>query len=48
MTSNFKAIKFEAVWREIESKKLFPQTITQKILETNCDFHVKYGKTGKV
>ena len=40
VTKNVKAIKFEGVWDDLESKK-FPQTATHKIFENNSSFHVK-------
>ena len=41
VTKNVKEIKFEGVWRDLDSKKLFPEKITHKIFETNSSFHVK-------
>ena len=35
-----KKIKFEGVWDELAAR-LFPETIIQKIFETNAGFHVK-------
>ena len=46
-TRNVKAIKFDGVWGELESKK-FPETITLKIFETNSSFRVKQHTSGKV
>ena len=43
-----KKIKFEGVWGEFESKKLFAETTIHKIFETNSSFHVKQRTTGKV
>ena len=34
-------IKSEEVWGELESKKKFPEIITNKISETNSSFYVK-------
>ena len=36
-----KAIKFEGVWGELESKKQVQQTTAHKIFETNSSFYVK-------
>ena len=41
VTKIVKEVKFEGVWGELESKKMFPETITHKIFETNSSFHVK-------
>ena len=41
VTKNVRAIKFDGVWAELESKKKFPETITHKIFETNSSFDVK-------
>ena len=41
VTKNVKAIKFEEVWGELQSLKMFPETKTYKIFETNFSFHVK-------
>ena len=38
---NVKEIRFEVVWSELESKKMFPETITHKIFETSSRFRVK-------
>ena len=43
VAKNAKAVKFEGVWDELESKKKFPETITQKCLRLT---HVR--RTGKV
>ena len=40
-TKNIKAIKFEGVLGELESKKNFPETITHKAFETNSNFYAK-------
>ena len=32
--------KFEGVWGELETKKVFPETIIHKVSETNTNFHV--------
>ena len=32
--------KFEGVWGELETKKMFPQTIIHSVSETNTNFHV--------
>ena len=34
-------ITFRGVWGEIEAKKKFPETIIDKMFETNSSFHVK-------
>ena len=36
-----KEIKIEGVRSELESKKMFPETITHKISETSSSLHVK-------
>ena len=36
-----KEINFEGVLEELESKKMFPDTITYKICENNSSIHVK-------
>ena len=36
-----KEIKFEGVLAEIEPKKKFPETITDKTFEISSKFHVK-------
>ena len=41
VTKNVKEIKFERIWGDFESKKMFPETITFKIFETKSSFHVK-------
>ena len=41
VTKNVKELKFQGVSGELESKKKFPETITDKIFETNSSFHVK-------
>ena len=41
VTKVVKEIKSEGVWREIEAKKIFPETIIHKIFETKSSFHVK-------
>ena len=38
---NFKGIKFEGVSGKARIKKMFPETITHKISESNSSFHVK-------
>ena len=40
VTKNVKAIKFEGVWGELQSKK-FPETITHKVFDTNFSLHLK-------
>ena len=40
VTKNVEEIKFEWVWKELESKK-FPEAITHKIFERNSSFRVK-------
>ena len=34
--------KSEEIWSELEAKKLFHETIMDKIFETSSSFHVKY------
>ena len=41
-------IKFEGDWGKLEAKKLFPETIIDKIYETNSSFHVKQRSAGKL
>ena len=36
-----KQIKFKEVWDKLEVKKLFLDTIMNKIFEANSSFHVK-------
>ena len=48
VTKYVKENRFEGVWGELELKKKLPETITDKILETNSSFHVKQCTTGKV
>ena len=43
-----KKIKFEGIWGRVGSKKLFAETTTHKILETNSSFYVEQRTTGKV
>ena len=40
-TKNLRALNFEEFYDELESKKMFPQTITHKIFETNSSFNGK-------
>ena len=42
-----KTLKFEGVWGRVRSKKLFAETTTHKIFETNSSFHIKNRTTGK-
>ena len=48
VTKVVQKIKFEGDWGRLESKKLFPETVIDKIYETNSTFHVKYHNTGKL
>ena len=41
VTKNVKEIKTEGTWDELQLKKIFPETITQKISETNPSLYVK-------
>ena len=36
-----KTIKLGEDWTELEAKKLFPETIIDKIYETSCSFYKK-------
>ena len=49
--SNYQIVKISQVWRElgrVRSKKLFPETTTEKIFEENCSFRVTQHAAGKV
>ena len=41
VTKNVKAIKFEGVSNELQSKKKISETIPQKVIKTNSSFYVK-------
>ena len=41
VTKIVKEIKFEGVWGNLETKKMFLETIIHKIFETNSSFYVK-------
>ena len=41
VTKNVKAIKFEGVSNELQSKRKLLETTPQKIIETNSSFHGK-------
>ena len=47
VTENAKEINFEEVCGKLESK-IFPETITHRIPETNSSFNVKWHTTEKV
>ena len=40
-TNNVKEIKIKGIWGQVRIKKLFPETITHKVTETNSTFHMK-------
>ena len=48
VTKIVKESKFKGVWGELEAKKMFPETTTHKIFDTNSRVHVKQRTTGKV
>ena len=41
ITKIVKQAKFKKAWGALEAKKMFPETIMDKIFETNSCFHVK-------
>ena len=41
VTKIVQKIRFEGDLGELDKKKLFPETIMEKIYETNSSFHVK-------
>ena len=41
LTKNVNKINLEMIWGKLESKKMFPETISPKISNTNPSFHVK-------
>ena len=45
---SLKQIKFAVAWGELKAKKLFSETMINKIFKTNSGFHVKQCSMGKV